>query len=427
MGMRVVFGHQFHVTNSAFANAKSGDFYFTNHPIEGKYAEYLKSIIQKGVHMIGTEEEGVFDLVDYKIRLAKESNEESFENFKMWMPWGSRDAEAVQRMAPRDLNVFKFGTSRSALWGEFGEKLYFREKEEIYRKYGNFVLIVTSFDSNIMSHKQAAMKANYGNKGFTETVFESGARRVNSNPSLTKVIQAILSILEESELNVLIRPYGSSKERVLKTIKNAVGKAYKHRVFIDDRLQISPLIFASKAVIHLGSTAGVEALCIGKNVISLHRFGSPDDHGTDTHISSLLSNSPTNTSSLIQMLSHPSIEIRDAFREVLYKPSGMTFYFELANSLNNIEPNAFTRNAEYEKLTKSQRTYLQKLLPALRGSKMYKYDLHKRPKVTDCEIHAKFNDAMALFNSNEANLKLIKIERNTYLVSSSQLDSGLMK
>ena len=417
MGMRVIFGHQWFVTNYAFANAKSGDFYFTNHPIEGKYAEYLKSLIEKGVHMIGTEEEGVFDLVDYRIRLANESNKSSFENFKMWMPWGLRDAEAVQRIAPRNLNLFKFGTSRSALWGEFGDKLYLKEKEELNKQYGNFILIVTSFDSSIMSHKQAAIEANYGNIGFTEKAFESGARRINSNSSLTKVIQAILSILEGSEFNVLIRPYGSGKEKALGTIKKAVGEAKKNRIFIDDRLQITPLVLASKAVIHLGSTVGVEALCIGKNVISLDRFGSLEDHGADTHLSSLLSNSPINPYSLLQMLLNPRIEIEDALREVIYKPSGITFYSELAKSLNNIEPKVYTRTYECQKLIKSQRTLSQKILPALRGSKMYKYDLHKRPKVSDREIHIKFSDALVLFNSNKENLKLIKIERNTYLIS----------
>lgn len=417
-GLRVVFGHQWYVSNAAFSNAESGDFFFVNHPIGESYRKYLLPILDRGVHIVGSEEEGVFDKFDYRKRIIEEKSEDCFSDFKLWMPWGPRDREVIKEFLNEDATLMSNGTPRSSLWGTFGNEIYEEEISIFRKRYGKFILVATSFDSGFLNHSNAASRLNKHNPAFTYDNFREVERNINNSNSLEQTIIAVNSILNRTKFNIVLRPYKTKEDKYIHAIIQSVDAKNRNRLFVDESLIISPIIQASVSVIHSGSTVGMEALTIGKMTISLSSFLNAQKEIQDLKCSDSLSKRPKGENELIQYLIGDENSVQDEMHHFVYTTQRSQFYEKLFTELIKIEPSCIRQPLNKTRPWRdTSRSQVYKTLTSIRRGKTYLYDLDKRPKVPNYYVLNFLRRSLRKFEPNLSDLNIGIIERNTYRIN----------
>lgn len=417
-GMRIVFGHKWYVKTMAMKNAEIGDFYFHNHGLTDEMIQDFSLLFEKGVNFIGYQDEAVFDKMNYAELVKKREQIEGFSRYKLWLCWGENDYNTLQGLLGSKQNLRYFGTPRSALWGDFGKKLFKSEIEnEIISKYGSYVLIATSFQQAYLSKYYKAFDTlNSRFKSYQSNSRNMILKQMSTNldyNNLEKLKMVIKEILDKTNYNIVIRP--SSFE--LKNLKHFLikNKINQNRIFIDSRISITPLIIASKCLIHFGSTVGIEGLRLGIKTISIHNCYPKID--SELKLSSYLSISPRLFTDLIKLISDesPNLDLSDINYYVASNEAD-SFYQKLFFEIQRINPLAFSEESGDNKFIVLKRPILYKLKISLRRSKLYRYDLLKRPKLADKIVKNILHNCSSIFDSNKTSLRLKKIERNTYII-----------
>ena len=303
-GMRVIFGHKWYVKTLAMKNAEIGDFYFHNHGLTDEMIQDFSLLFENGVNFIGYQDEAAFDQMNYADLVKKRGQIEGFSRYKLWLCWGKNDFDVLEGLLGAGQKLKDFGTPRSALWGNFGKRIFDNEiKNEITPKYGSYVLIATSFQQAYISkYFQVFDTLNSRFKSYKSNSRNLILKQLKTNSddkNLQKLNNVIKEILDKTDYNVVIRP--SSFE--LNNLKHFLikNKINQNRVFIDDRVSITPLIIASKCLIHFGSTVGIEGLRLGVKTISIHNCYPKIN--SDLKLSSFLSISPRLLTDLIKYIS----------------------------------------------------------------------------------------------------------------------------
>jgi surface carbohydrate biosynthesis protein len=412
-GMRVVFGHKWYVKTAAMTNGRKGDFYLHNHGFTIEMKHEFQHLFDKGMHFVGYQDEGVYDFENYSDLVKVRNQIEGFSNYKIWLCWGKRDFHYLKNALSDSSNLRNIGTPRSALWGNFGNSIFKNEiSKDIIPKYGDFYLIATSFEHKyLVKHSKAIHALNSIFENYPKELLSERENPSIDNLNTLKSVKLLKLLLTETKLNIVIRPHAVEVKSIINTLKSF--GVYSDRIFIDRRLTITPLISASKAVFHFGSTVGVEALCLGRKSVSLENF----DHAPSKSVklSSLLSLTPCDNSDILRYL-NPSFRSSSDLNYLITDPGNEYFYTNLAKDIEKIEPNAFKSEFPVEKFIMQRRPLKYRLKTALRSGKIYKYDLLKRPRLKYKYVVQLFKSISSILDLNPNNILWQTIERDTYLL-----------
>ena len=156
---------------------------------------------------------------------------------------------AASRIFGKDSAKVKLtGWPRIDFWRDFATKRYEVKANEIQNQFGEFALFVGS--SSVRRRILFSSR-------------EESSNEKNRDASIILYKKVIDTLLKHGKVNkIVIRPHTSE------------GKQFMNRfffnnkkVYVDKRYTITPWILASKAVIHSGSTAAIEARLLNKEVI----------------------------------------------------------------------------------------------------------------------------------------------------------------
>jgi surface carbohydrate biosynthesis protein len=416
-GFPVIFGHRWYVTNYALANAKEGDVFFLSHTFPDRDLNLYSSLLDKKVKFIGVEEEAVFDSLQYEDQLSiRSQGPGDFSLLDLWLCWGNRDFQVLAQRLLRSNILRKYGTPRSALLGQIGKDIFSNEiMKEIFPAYGNFVLVATSFAPTSLSHRKAILDLHANNPAFDLQRFERDDSIVNNRTSLEKHHIAIKEILKSTTLNIVLRPYINEGDVFTQGLVNSLNQSEKKRVFVDRRPFAFPLLAACKALIHSGSTLGIESRAIGKKTIALNYFLNRDPLENEDKLSTHISDCPKNERALLDSIASVSEDNRIYIDSIIANADTSNFYENLYQDLFNLGCEKLDGNMMVN-LRPARRSKLYRFATKLRRGPIYRYDLEKRPRYGINAIMQIITSSQKVFDLNQKELKLRKIERDTYLL-----------
>jgi surface carbohydrate biosynthesis protein len=159
------------------------------------------------------------------------------------------------------------GWPRIDVWSTLGEKIYAKEVDVITATYGDFLLLVSSFgqirDPKITKNLRSA-------DIIRDAELNSRARRLEQYENFKRVVSIIRELDAEVDTpTIIVRPHPSESISVWrKQLRNL------KKTFVIQGGDVSPWIFASKGLIHNGSTTSIQGHFAGKNLIMLNEFTS---------------------------------------------------------------------------------------------------------------------------------------------------------
>ena len=266
LGETVIIGHNHRVRHFALESSAPSVFYETKGKLS-RTMEHLDQMRAKGIKLVGQDEEAGISF-------------SNFAEFKKWRPevsgvgyfdsffaWGQEDYQEFLKYEGPD-RIVRTGSPRTLFWGKFGENFFNPEISRFRNKYGSYVLVITNTTSknSVVSKRQTKgiMKA----MKYDSSIFKLlKSREEWEEKTFTVTVKAINKILEETELNVLIRPHPVEDESPWKEL-------FKHnaRVFVDKTGAGTPMLLGAESVVHAGSTLGLESVFHEKNTVSLRNL-----------------------------------------------------------------------------------------------------------------------------------------------------------
>ena len=196
---------------------------------------------------------------------------------------------------------------------------------------------------------------------------------------------------------------------------NSLNQSEKRRVFVDRRPFAFPLLAACKALIHSGSTLGIESRAIGKKTIALNYFLNRDPLENEDKLSTYISDCPKNERALLDSIASVSEDDRIYVDSIIANADTSNFYENLYQDLVNLGCEKLDGHMMVN-LRPARRSKLYRFATKLRRGPIYRYDLEKRPKYGINAIMQIITSSQKVFDLNQKELKLRRIERDTYLL-----------
>ena len=414
-GANVVFGHKWYVMSKALEYGQKGDFYLQNHSQSINDQEGLNHLADKGIFLIGYEDESALNSVNYEDQVILREQTQGFNIFDLWLCWGKNDYDYLTKTFV-NLKAFRnIGTPRSALWGEYGKQIYKLDLDEIERSdYGQYILIIGSFQFQAINAFEKMIET--ANKKYQEFKnFSKMLEQYNSKYYLEAELEVLKTysaivrdIIENTSLNVVLRPYNKEFSNFEANLK----KIDPDRIFIDNRMSVSPLIIAANAVIHSGSTTAVESNCFGIDTYAVDFKFNFDGFKTTQSLTSALSYRINNDFSKLLSLGKPTKRLN--LSEFVTLPSDQAFYKNLSQEILKLNSLAFD-SLVTKKFTKPPlKVIIYKIIVYIKKGKNFRYDQFKRPPI-GLKYMKSLADKFRKTNNNILPLlSITKIEKSTF-------------
>jgi surface carbohydrate biosynthesis protein len=234
------------------------DIYFTKDPGDGNI-EFLKELRNAGISVCGLAPEVGVNSSEF---MFAENRQNSLEYMDMYFCWGETTATAL-RTYYNDQNRDKIkvtGNPRFDLVTEELRSVYSRGSEKLHGKYGNYLLMNTSFGiGNPINreHRYAKIKESYSDRNLhKERLVESEILY-----SFVRLVFHLLSV--EIVENIVIRPHPGEDHSTYQDIFESYDNVY-----VEHYGDVRPWILGSIGVIHYNCTTGVEAALLETPVLS---------------------------------------------------------------------------------------------------------------------------------------------------------------
>ena len=263
MGNQVTIGHNHAVRREALQSLGPSVFYETKGKLP-KTMEHLELLRARGVKLVGQDEEAGISFSKYADFRKWRPEVEGVGFFDAFFAWGQEDHQEFLKFGDQT-TIFRTGSPRTLFWGEFGRKFFSTEISNMEQRYGSYVLVITNTTSknSIVTKRQTRgmmREMNYDSSYFKLL----RGREIWEEDAYAVTLQTINRILEESDLNVLIRPHPVEDETAWRNIYSG-----NNRVHVNKAGGGTPMVLGAKGVVHAGSTLGLESIFHGKNTISL--------------------------------------------------------------------------------------------------------------------------------------------------------------
>lgn len=159
------------------------------------------------------------------------------------------------------------GWPRVDVWSKFGRAIYADEAQRIRRIYGEFLLLVSSFGQ--IRHPEETKNLRTADV-VRNAELNSSERKFEQYENFKRIISLIQMLDEDPDVPIIVvRPHPSEPIHIW---RKELGNLKKTFVIQDG--DVSPWVFASKGLIHNGSTTSIQAHFADKKVIMLSEFTS---------------------------------------------------------------------------------------------------------------------------------------------------------
>ncbi len=240
--------------------------------INNNDTKHIQRIKKKGNVYISLDEEGGYSLSNDKIFLSFLKYRSSSKNVRLVdrvYTWGNFDHRIWSKKYSNFKKKFKkTGAPRLDLWRSDVYRNYFdKDIKKIKSKYRSFIFIPSSFYSSDRDLMKGISNSKKLKKSQTTLSLK---RRIDAQKYNYLMFKNFLQMVKKLSLdfpkeNIIIKPHPSEDINNWKSKINFVK--YKN-IIVEDEFDITAYIAASKCVIFNSSTAGAQAVIMGKNAIS---------------------------------------------------------------------------------------------------------------------------------------------------------------
>ncbi len=413
MNYDVIFGHHWYVNSYAKNYAAKGDVFLHMHIKRAKGEDWLTDLKAKGVTLVGIEEEGPFDHIDYETLDIERRISDGIDEFDFWLCWGERDYRYLLSKHKKTF-LLNIGTPRAGLWNDFGRKYYRENINKNVKHNKSNVVIATSFwrtfslTSPQFTLKMTTSLGESFQKNVKDAYFNNLEKDREAN-QIRKLKKVITAVLNTTNSNIIIRPYPMENNKA----SNVLRKIDKKRISKDRSLSITPLLMSAKALIHTGSTTAIEAVCLGLPTISISNFEGTESSQLN-EFTSMISFKPRNQDELIDFLSQKTDH--DLHNIVDFR-SAKLFLDDFYEAIQNKNVGPQTEKIHKNIIRTNKTRYIYNFLTFLKRSEVYKSDMAKRPRIGKAKTLTMYQNASRALGFKEKKIKMIKLDRDTYLFS----------
>lgn len=263
LGHSVTIGYNHRVRHFATLG-KRGDIFFETKGKISTTMEHLDALRKNGIILVGQDEEAGISFSNFSDFSKNRPEVAGVGYFDAFFAWGLPDEKEFHRFSGIE-KIHRTGSPRTLFWGNLGADFFKPEIQEMIDSFGQYVLIVsnTTTQNSIISRRQlkGIMAEMQYDKSYSK-VLES--RAAWEKDAFKQTLKAIKHILDNSELNILIRPHPVENPLVWRKLF-----AGNKRIFVEKEGSGTPAIHGAVAVLHAGSTLGLEAAVSEKKTISL--------------------------------------------------------------------------------------------------------------------------------------------------------------
>lgn len=269
-GYRIVIGHKWHVNVAAISSGQKGDLYLFKGLFQSQSSEFSSKLRENGVTVISFDEESGIIYDDYRNYAERYGIANSISDFKHWLTWGLRDYEYLKNNNRTDCNIENIGTPRLAYWD-----LVKRNSPKILNRKSHqkkYLLFATNFTFDPGYASELTNTLREGSRHLYKVSLEDLQYGVENQANLYNFelfSRALKIVLEYSKLNVHVRPHPIELRNSWST---KLLRLDPNRVFIDRNWDSSESVIGAKAVIHRGSTIGVESNSLGVPSVSIENL-----------------------------------------------------------------------------------------------------------------------------------------------------------
>ena len=227
----------------------------------------IKSLREHGHAVCSLDEEGVVTFKEFLGRNVRFS-EENLAHINKVFFWGAEQQNVFNEVYPEYAERgIKTGSPRMEFWRDIAADVYKEEADQIRKKYGDFILIPTSFGiaNNILSSSKGLQLVKDHSRNLSDDALRFMTGQAEQNLIVFKEYLDFMPELVSAfpDTNFVIRPHPSEASTVWQLF------AEKHRnVYLEYKGAVAPLILASKAIYHFKSTTSIEAHLMGREVLT---------------------------------------------------------------------------------------------------------------------------------------------------------------
>jgi len=204
-GMPVFIGHKKWVIQLALKATEPGILFYKD---AGKDEGFMRRLKEKGFGLVAQDEEaGIIyrEYVDFYNRRHSLAGIPALDKF---YTWGSEEYEFLNNKFYRDrnTNILNTGAIKTVLWGDSGREYFAQHIADIKKRYGRFVIFISNFTelNGYLSQSELA-ELKVKDRGPDE----SGRKALyNKQQCLMRLVcEAVETIKNETQMNVLVRPH----------------------------------------------------------------------------------------------------------------------------------------------------------------------------------------------------------------------------
>jgi len=262
----VVIGYN-HLVRSFAINSEKGNIYYETKGKSPKGMEHLGELRRKNIALVGQDEEAGISFLEFEDYARQRPEITGTNYFEQFYSWGEPDFRLAKGSTSKS-NILKTGSPRSVFWGEIGRRYYIEQINHYQTLYGDFIFLVSNFggQNRIWSPKED--KKHNSVWGYSKEIEIDQAKRLAWEAQAFKSAATLVrQILEHTKYKIVIRPHPG--ENPLPWV-NLFSKS--PRVIVSKEGDSLPHLFASKHVIHAGSTVGLESLLCQQSTISFQNL-----------------------------------------------------------------------------------------------------------------------------------------------------------
>jgi len=229
---------------------------------------FFKSLKLRGFHVVISEEEGLVTYSD-EMYIDMRVSKKTLEYVDQFFTWGDENLDVLSKGLPKFADKFKVtGNARFDLLKPEFSKVYRGEITKIKEKYGQYILICTSFSSinhfdPDLDYEQSLIDKKTLKTAESITNFKRYSK-LKSN-TFNAFLEAIPALAKQNpHVSVIIRPHPSENRVVYEQFTNKYSN-----VFVDMRFSVHPWIIQAEALIHHYCTTSIEAYAAGTPRFSL--------------------------------------------------------------------------------------------------------------------------------------------------------------
>ncbi len=408
----IVIGYNHLVRTLALECTQPAVFY----EIKGKSQKdmaHLGMLRQRGVCLIGQDEEAGISYVNFEDFQALRPEVSGLNPFEKFFAWGEDDYQAYSRYQDPK-SILRTGSPRSVFWGTNGQEFYKEKIDSLRNEFGDFVLVVSNLGSrnNIWSHKE--MKKYARNSGYGKNYDQAARNRIHWEEFAFQTTLRVMSEIQEStSLNILFRPHPSENLHVWTDLF-----AKFNNVTVSKSGDSIPHILAATHVVHAGSTVGLESLLCESSTISFQNLvGKTDVPMT----SNLYSKQVDSFSELVTHLqSYSKLGPEKGFLELMNRK--LTKFNDLSildHQVRAIHDVTFNSSIQIQNEHRSPIDAIQKnrVFQRLRYGKSSYAEIHrnKRPLISINKIDGDTRKLLALFGSDYV-LEIKELGESTFSI-----------